>query len=284
MKTLLSIATFITCLWSYAQPNTEVYLFDIEPHVKYGLRLSNPVNISDNEGYDNQPSFWPDGQSLIYARTVDGQTEIARYFIDTGKTEIITNTLQGSEYSPTPMPDGRISSIRLDTTGLQLLYAYDLNGKEEVLVEESVIGYHAWINETDIVAFVLGEPMTMQIIDTQTDENLVVEDSIGRSLHKIPNTERFSYVDKSSEKWAIKSMNPKTGQTDLLIDTKENAEDYCWTPDGRIVMGQDNVLWMWNGRDKWFKCSDLGDFGLTGSISRVTISPDGKQMAVVVSQ
>ena len=132
------IFVFISAL-CISQPNTEIYLFDIRKEGDQFF-LSDPRNITNNEGYDNQPSFWPDGKSLLYARTVGDQTEIARYSLANGETTIISNTLQGSEYSPTAMPDGRISSIRLDTTGLQRLYAYDLEGNSEVLVPELVIG------------------------------------------------------------------------------------------------------------------------------------------------
>ncbi|MEO1254394.1 MAG: steroid delta-isomerase, partial [Bacteroidota bacterium] len=67
MKTLISILVFASSYFLLAQPNTEVYLFDIS-YDKRGLPQSvkNPINISQNEGYDNQPAFWPDGKSILY--------------------------------------------------------------------------------------------------------------------------------------------------------------------------------------------------------------------------
>ncbi len=283
MKTLISISIFAISYLSLAQPNTEVYLFDVLADNQGSDRLANPVNISQNEGYDNQPAFWPDGKSVIYSRTVNGQTEIARYFLKNEKTEIITNTLQGSEYSPTPTPDGRISSIRLDTTGLQLLYVYDLKGKDEILVKDLVIGYHTWINNNEIVSFVLGDTITMQRINTVSEEAEVIGKNIGRSLHKIPNSNRFSYVDKSSDKWMIKSRNIEDGSMKTLVETLEGSEDYCWTPTGKIIMGKDDKLWIWSMNKEWKEFSDLSDFNLDG-ISRLTMSPDGSKMVIVVNQ
>ena len=96
-----------------AQPDTEVYLFDLKKE-EGTWQVSNPMNISMNEGYDNQPFFWPDGNSIVYARNENGQTEIARYFIGSKETFLITDTKQGSEYSPTPVPGGMsISRTRL---------------------------------------------------------------------------------------------------------------------------------------------------------------------------
>lgn len=278
IKHSLILVTILLIFNLCAQPNTEIYLLDLEQTVN-GINLNYALNISSNPGYDNQPAFWPDGESLIYSRTVNEQTEIARYFLSNDKTEIITNTLQGSEYSPTPTPDRRISSIRLDTTGLQLLYSYNLKGQSKVLVDDLVIGYHTWINKSDIVAFVLGDTSTMQIINTKTNEARVVATNIGRSLHKIPGSNRFSYVDKSSKPWHIKSMDPVTEESKILVNTLEGSEDYCWMPNGFIIMGAGTKLFLWKGKGDWIEIANLVSEGIS-NITRVTVSPDGTQLVI----
>lgn len=282
MKQLIFTLLFCPAL-ALAQPSTEIYLFDLNNDSEGAMQLSNPINVSNNPGYDNQPSFWPDNQSILYTRTINGQTEIVRYYIQSDKTEVISKTLQGSEYSPTPMPDGRISSIRLDTTGLQLLYAYNLDGENEVLVPKLKIGYHAWLSESDIVAFVLGNPPTLQIIDTNTKQSLVVGDSIGRSLHRIPDSESFSYLDKTKTPWTINAMNPKTGEIKILLKALNGSEDYCWTPSGEIIMGSGSKLYRSFNLTEWFLLHDISTIDLDG-ITRLTVSPDGKKLAVVVNQ
>ncbi|MEP1035034.1 hypothetical protein [Ekhidna sp.] len=266
-------------IYLLSQPNTEVYLMDLRRSTD-GLVIEKLNNISSNEGYDNQPSFWSDGESVLYARNVEGQTEIARYYLGSGNTMIITNTFGGSEYSPTLMPDGRISSIRLDTTGLQLLYAYTFRGLDEVLVPELKIGYHAWINSDEIVAFVLGEPATMQIINTRSGKTRIVGKNIGRSLHKIPGSSSFSYVDKSAEQWLIKSMNPNTGKSVTLTPVIEGSEDYCWTPNEEIIMGAGSKLYIWKRGSEWIEFANLEAFDVT-NITRLSISPEGKKLVVV---
>ena len=279
MKLYSSAILLLAAFSLLAQPNTEVYVFDLDGDTA-NFSISNPLNISNNEGYDNQPSFWPDGKSVLYARTVDGQTEIARYFLETKETKIITKTLQGSEYSPTMMPDRRISSIRLDTTGLQRLYAYDLIGSVEELVPELVIGYHAWVGGWKIAAFVLGDPATLQLIDTKTGESEVVYEQIGRSLHKVPNHDWFSFVDKSKDVWAVKAMDPSDKTVIYLTNSLEGSEDYCWTPQGSMIMGKGTKLYHWERN--WAEFADLKDYNL-GSVSRVAVSRDGKKLAVVVN-
>jgi hypothetical protein len=264
---------------SYSQPNTDIYLFDLNMADNI-WSIDAPINISDNDGYDNQPSFWRDGESILYARTVNNQTEIARYFIESGNTAVLTNTLEGSEYSPTPTPDQRISSIRLDTTGLQLLYVYDFRGRNEVLVNDLVIGYHAWISVTQIVAFVLGEPSTMQIINTVTGNAEIVGENIGRSLHQIPNSKHFSYVDKSKEKWTINRMNPETRESFVLTPSIEGSEDYSWTPNNQIVMGKGSKLFLWEIDKGWKEIADVSKFGID-QITRLSVSPDGDKLVLV---
>ncbi len=245
-----------------------------------GLIVEKPMNISSNKGYDNQPSFWSDGESVLYARTVEGQTEIARYYLGSGNTIIITNTFGGSEYSPTLMPDGRISSIRLDTTGLQLLYAYTFQGIDELLVPDLKIGYHAWINSNEIVAFVLGEPATLQIINTVSKKSRILKQRIGRSLHKIPGSSSFSYVDKSSDLWKIYRMNPDTNESVFLTNVIEGSEDYAWTPNEEIIMGSDTKLFVWAKDREWIEFADLSSQGIK-NITRIAVSPDGKKLVVV---
>lgn len=283
MKPIIYILTTIAVAVAYTQPNTEIYLFDLDKNANGEYTISSPLNISENEGYDNQPSFWPDGKSIVYARTADNQTEIARYFIGTGKTKLITNTLQGSEYSPTPTPDGRISSIRLDTTGLQLLYSYGLDGTPEVLVDDLVIGYHSWISEEEIITFVLGEPNTLQYINLKSKKIEILAENIGRSLHKIPDSKSFSYLDKSGDDWIIKARNIKKNKAQEVARVKEGSEDYCWTPDKDIIMGQGSMIWSWNYQTGWREVFDLKNYGLEG-ITRVAISPQGDQLALVVNK
>ncbi|MEP0984062.1 hypothetical protein [Ekhidna sp.] len=279
MKELtLTLIAILTCHFSNAQPDTDIYVMNLRRSAE-GLLIEKTENISNNEGYDNQPSFWVDGESMIYARTINGQTDIARYYFDSRNTLVITDTKQGSEYSPTPMPDGRISSIRLDTTGLQLLYAYKFDGDNEVLVKDLKIGYHAWINSNELVAFVLGDPATLQIINVNTQKAHILVNNIGRSLHKIPGTSSFSFVDKTSSPWVIKSMDPLSEKSETLTAVLEGSEDYCWTPNGEILMASGNELFVWKEGSEWQKFATLSRLGVS-TITRLSVSPDGKKLAI----
>ncbi len=280
MKNFHAFFALTLVIQTFAQPNTDIYLFNI------GAPDQSPINISNNPGYDNQPSFWEDSQSILYARTVNGQTEIARYFIESAETEIITSTPQGSEYSPTQIPGSNdISSIRLDTSGLHLLYRYDLDGKSSVLVPDLKIGYHAWVNGQKLAAFVLGSPPTLQYIDVSTSMAITLEDSIGRCLVPFPTMEGFSFVDASQKPEKIFLRIPEKEMTYELASLPENSQDFCWSADGRNIYSSQGTKIVKAGQGQpWQTFFDLRDFRLTGKISRMAASPDGNWLAVVIEQ
>jgi hypothetical protein len=95
MKKYLASFTFLFSICSFSQPNTEVFLFDINKENGV-FQLSNFKNISNNEGYDNQPSFL-DNNTILYAGTRNGQTDIVKYTISNGEMTWICET-EGGEY------------------------------------------------------------------------------------------------------------------------------------------------------------------------------------------
>lgn len=265
-----------------AQPATEVYLFDIK-----GNSIKNPQNLSQNKGYDNQPSFNPNGKGLFFVGTVDGQTEVFNYNLSSGIKRQLTQT-QGSEYSPTVMPDGmHFSAILLEKDGRQLLWKYPLRGgTPAILVPDLVIGYHAWLDANYLYSFVLGDTSTLQETDISSGRSRVLAKQIGRSLHQIPGAYAISFIDKrDSTQWMISAYDRATATITPIAPTLAGVEDMAWSPDGTLWMGQGSILYKRHpvNDKKWRKVADLSQWGLKG-ISRLAISPDGKKIAIVVEE
>ncbi len=286
MKTICSLALVFMAVVGFAQPSTEVYLFDLKMDGS-NIVVTNPRNISNNEGYDNQPHFMPDGESLLFTSNHDGQTDIIRYYIEAERKERLTNT-PGSEYSPTPTPDGRhFSSILLEQDGTQLLWQYSLSsGKASILVKDLKIGYHAWVDENQILSFVLGDPNTMQLNAVVKTQNKIVAQNIGRSLHRIPASNLMSFIHKENEnEWFVKTYDSESGEIKKLLHTLSGSEDMAWIDGKTILMGNDGKLYKWqHGIDKnWVLVKDFAEFELQG-ISRIASSPTGDKIAVVVNQ
>ncbi len=270
---------------AYCQPNTEVYLFDLKVEDSL-IFITNPVNISNNPGYDNQPSFLSDSRGILFSSARDGQTDIRKYDIVNNSSTWLTET-EGSEYSPTQMPDQQnISSIVLEKDGRQLLWSYPLSGGNGTeLIPYLKIGYHVWFSTDHLFAYVLGPQSMLQSIDLNRKTAEIITQNIGRSLHKIPGTGEISYIDKSDTEWKITTYNPSSGESQGLVSTPDGSEDMIWLNDGSVLIGDNSKIMRWHTKwsPQWQMIRDLSESGKSG-ITRLAVSPDHKKLAVVVTE
>lgn len=283
MKIKTSLFLFFISLFGYCQSNTEVYLFDFTQN-DTNYKISNPVNISNNKGYDNQPSFLANGKSILFASTRNGQTDVALYSIKNNSKSWLTNT-PGSEYSPTQTPNKKyFTSILLEKNGRQLLWRYPFNNKKaEIYVQNLKIGYHAWFDKNTLFSFVLGNPATLQESNLKTKNNAIIAKNIGRSIHKIPKTDLISFISFAENTAKIYSYNPNTQEKIFITEALNKSQDMAWTPDGAIIMGSTNNLYKFKpGLDKnWVLFASLKPYNIKG-ITRIAISPKGNKIAIVV--
>ncbi len=285
MRSRLPFISLVCAAAAFGQPATEVYLFDVE-EAEGQFTLSNAVNISDNRGYDNQPSFMRGGREILFTSTRNRQTDIVRYNIRRQSKSWLTET-EGSEYSPTQIGSSQnFSAILLEKDGTQLLYRYSMRtGEGEVLVPGLKIGYHAWVDRHSLISFVLGSPPSLTISDLKERTNRIVDDTIGRSLHAVPGRDVMSYISKKEKQWTVNSYEPETGGIDYIARTLGESEDVAWTPAGILLTGVGSKLYMLDPRRyrDWTEVADLERFGLAG-ITRIAVSPRGAKIAVVVAE
>ena len=282
MKKQLHLVTLLIPFLSFTQPNTEVFLFNLSQE-NGRFELSNFRNISNNEGYDNQPSFM-DNNTILYSGTRNGQTDIVEYNIVTSEKRWICDT-EGSEYSPLKIPgQNAVSAIRLDKDGTQVLRKYDLqSGESNILIDEIVIGYHIWYNVNILVSSVLEDgAMSLFTSPLNENQNYRWQKKVGRSLHNIPHSELVSYISKEKDIWEIKSLDPINGSTIPLFKSLPNSEDMCWLSNGTAIMANDGMLFGFHmiRDDDWVELVSLTEYGIK-NITRLAVSPDGTKLAVV---
>jgi WD40 repeat protein len=265
-------------------PASDIFIIDVTSH-NGQTKLGQPVKINTSVGYNNQPSFMPDGQSILYTSIRDKQADIYRYDLRGGATTQITKTPE-SEYSPTLMPDGKsISVVRVEADGTQRLWKVPLAGGAPSLILEKIkpVGYHLWIDDHTLALFILGKPNTLQIVDTRTEKAEIIAENPGRILRRIPHQNKFSFVHKISDKeWAIKAFDLRTRTSASLIDTLPGVEDYAWLPSGLLLMAKDSKLFSvipLTGK-AWSEVADFSNAGLK-NITRIAVSPKGDKIAVV---
>lgn len=280
---LLLLASLVYSVNALAQASTEIYLFDLEI-VDGKPMLTNPKNVSNNDGYDNQPSFWDD-DTILFASTRADQTDIRRLNINEGSTyKWLTNTPTGSEYSPLRIPGkNAVSAIRLDLDGLQRLYEYDLKTGASTPLSDLKIGYHVWFNKDILVATVLVENrMDLVVINFKDNSTRTVQKNVGRSLHKIPGGQRISFVDKSGGNWTIKSMDPISGATDQIADIFQKEEDVCWLDANILITGHEKSLYTFDVKNgvEWEPLITF-DQEEINNISRIAINKGKTRLAFV---
>ena len=264
-------------------PASDIFIIDVTSH-NGKTKLGPPIKITSWVGYNNQPSFMPDGQSILYTSIRDKQADIYRYDIRGGATTQITKTPE-SEYSPTLMPDGKsISVVRVEADGTQRLSKFTLAGGAPVLILEKIkpVGYHWWLDDHTLALFILGKPNTLQIVDTRTGKAETIAENPGRILRRVPHQNKLSFVHKiSDQEWIIKAYDLDSRKTTDLIKTFTGVEDYAWTPAGDLLMAKDAKLFVRKKSDwAWQEVSDFSSAGLK-TITRIAVSPKGDRIAFV---
>jgi dipeptidyl aminopeptidase/acylaminoacyl peptidase len=271
-------------------PSTDIWLARLT-----NTGIEQPINITNRPGYDNQPSFTPDGKGLLFTRSTGEHTDIYLYDFTSRNTAAtqVTNTPE-SEYSPTVTPDGQgISVIRVEPgpalfpgqQGIQRLWRFGRDGRTPTVILKDVqpVGYHAWGPDGLLALFVLGKPNTLQVADTKTGRARVVARNIGRSIHRIPGRYTVSVLHIEGDRRTIKELDLKTRTLKPLARALDVPEgDYAWTPGGAILMSNGKELMKWTGGE-WTRLADLAALGLTGA-SRLAVSPDGNWLALVVPE
>ncbi len=289
MKNLLTLFFSISLCSLFAQEGSEIYLFDLKIK-KDGISVSNPVNITNHKGYDSQPFIHPTQPVIYYASfNDDGRSDIKSYNYKTKETASITQT-QEREYSPTLTPDQQsLSCIIQRDNDAQDLGKYPLAGGDpSVIIDNLIVGYHVWADNSHLGLFVLGTPNTLHYLRLPTKEDTVIAQNIGRSLHKIPGQSAISFVHKVSDtEWAIKKLDSRTMAVSTITAPLPTVEkDLTWTSDGKIIMSQGEKLFYCNPEKskEWKPVQIKSGTEVLKKITRLAASADGKKLAVVVSE
>ena len=134
----------------------------------------------------------------------------------------------------------------------------------------------------------MGQPASLQIVNIDSRRVDTVARGIGRSLHRVPNAQRISFVDKSdSTTWWIRSLDAATRQITPLAPLPTGVEDYVWTPRGELITSDGKATVMFWQPDAaqpnyaiWRRIGGL-DSSVAGKITRLAVSPDGRWLAIV---
>ena len=266
-------------------PDTDIFMVSISAG-----GLPDPTslrNLTARPGYDNQPAFPSGGQQLIF-RSIRGGLQSDIYVLDVagGQARRLTDTLQ-SEYSPTPLPGGGFSVVRVEDDGSQHLWAYRADGTpgRMLLAELDNVGYHLWLSETELALFLVDEPMQLVLANTEAPGLRQVATDIGRSFARDESLGMLYFLVPSTPgQWRLSGYELETGRQFSYLDAPGTSQDMVLDSKGGVWMASGTRLWRWRpGYSEWQAVWDFG-VELGGTITRLAFSKDDSSLAMVVSK
>ncbi len=288
---------FLSPILRAQMPDTDIWLFDLKED-KGHFTFSNPVNFTNRPGYDNQPAFSPDGKYVLYTSyRENGQSDIYKYALESKTTTAFTNTPE-SEYSPTFSPDGKcVTVVQVEKDSAQRLWKFPLNGGAPTLLFKNIdsIGYHSWMDSTHLLLFLLGSPEKLYEANIHKDSKKdleLVTPSPGRTLKG-----KYFVNKKDSVNWEICQARLGFHRFYNMAFTLKGKEDFDLLENKIILMGSGTKMYAYaipegtaNPYDpgkvtfhEWQLAADLSEYGIK-NISRITISKDGRKIAIVGSR
>lgn len=286
MRTFCSLLMLVCTTVSLAQNNSEVFICSIN-FTPTGMLATDVTNISNDAGYDNQPSFASDNH-VLFAGNNNGQTDFFQYQIEEGTKSLLGGLKSGGEYSPQVIPGQEgIAAVRLDTTGLQRLYSYNLdNNTATKLIDDLVVAYYTFYDANTIVGcYIEDDFLNLFVYKKDEKKSYTLLKNVGRSFYKVPGQTAVSYTVKNEEdKMDIYLLDMKTYESFFVTELPIGVQDYAWLDESRIIIGSRNSLFVYDtfGDSGWEKMAELTAPGLE-MISRIAVSPNGKTIAVAAT-
>lgn len=271
-------------------PQTDLYLFQLTKDDTLRWHIHSPALLSNwnSGGYTNQPE-WIDDHTLLVSVLRNGDTQNDIYLLDL-RDHLRRRMTQSeeSEFSPLLTPDKHHFSVVRQVDGEQIdqqvfQFPLDLSSPgEPVLPQIQNVGYHCWLDADDLALFLVDDPVKLAFASVSDGTPRIYSSAIGRSLRKTASGD-LAYVHKYSETfWFLKTIDPESRKSEILIETLYGKEDFTIGPSGDFFMASGSILYVFDpdGTDKkWVSVYDLSVFGLS-NITRMAIN-EKNQIAIV---
>ncbi|MEX2181509.1 MAG: hypothetical protein WD771_05665 [Gemmatimonadaceae bacterium] len=286
MRSLYLVGALVPVLFlprspALAQGGTDVWVATLAERGS-ALTVGTPRNLTARAGYDNQPSFTPDGSAVLFTSIRDdGQSDIWRVAVAGGAPRRVTATAE-SEYSATATPDGRgFTVIRVEADSTQRLWRFLWDGSAPTLILPGLkpVGYHVWVSDGALGAFVLGSPNALVLADPRTDRVDTLARRIGRAFARVPGRDAFTFAQLVGDTVWFSEVDVRTRGVRRLMVAPPGGEYHVWTPNGQLIATAGSRLYRWTD-GRWDVLADFAVHGIRG-ISRIALSPRGDQVAFV---
>jgi hypothetical protein len=289
--TLLTVVASLAFAGSaMAQSSTPINLYVADISYDGGsIRVGTPRKLTGNRGINSQPSFAPDGKSILFVRrdSANGQGDVYRIDLATGAETRITSTPE-MENSPTVTPDGKLMVIRWTPATLFKEWGpwiYDMNGTplKGVLPGPDTVGYYVRLDSVSLAMMRPKSTGTIAIFDTRTGK-MTDYDFRPANLppQKIPGQRAISYtrVDSIGGN-RIRSLDLVTHDTTEIAPAQPRRVVHAWTPRGQIIMGNGNAIYaLTPPATTWNQVASFDDPELQ-EINTYVVSPAGDKLILI---
>jgi dipeptidyl aminopeptidase/acylaminoacyl peptidase len=251
---------------------------------KHGFTVDTPRKITNHGGDDDQPCFLPDSSGLLFSSRRDGrQRYIYRYDISTKAVTRVTNSPE-DESSPMMTPDGRtFSAVRGPQ---QQLWRLNPDGSDAGSAAIHVGAHYVWVSPAKVAQWQSDDQGTgrLALVDLESGSSEVMASNVSPSLQLRPGTGALTFLSRSrAGYWQVKEIDPATRKVGTYAPAVDGGEALAWTPSDRLLMAAGGKLFVReNETDRWIPNADLRKAGLT-AITSITVSPDGKWLALVAA-
>lgn len=286
----LAVASVALAFDAAAQSPTPVNLFVADlTYEGQALHVGVPRKLTADRGINSQPSFTPDGKSILFVRrdSASGQGDVFRIDLATGSETRITSTPE-MENSPTVTPDGKLMVIRWTPPTLFKEWGpwiYDMSGSplRGVLPGPDTVGYYVRL---DSVSFAMMRPKSkgaIAIFNTRTG-TMTDYDFHPANLppQKIPGQRAISYtrVDSIGGN-RIRRLDLITYDTTDIAAAQPRRTVHAWTPGGTIIMGNNNAIFTMRPPSRaWTQVASFTDPELQ-EINAYVVSPKGDKLILI---
>lgn len=254
-----------------------------------GLHVGTPRKLTADRGINSQPSFTPDGKSILFVRrdSAGGQGDVFRIELSTGVETRITSTPE-MENSPTVTPDGNLMVIRWTPATLFKEWGpwiYDMKGTplKGVLPGPDTVGYYVRI---DSISFAMMRPKSTGAIAIFNSRSGSMTDydfhPANLPPQRIPGQRAISYTRVDSVAGnRIRRLDLVTHDTTEIAPALPKRTVHAWTPRGMLIMGDGNAIFTLAPPDKtWTRVASFTDPELQ-EINAYVVSPAGDKLILI---
>jgi hypothetical protein len=285
MKLLSTACLLLVCFLLQAQlPETEIFLAKIE--IKNNLlKIQKAENVTNHNGYDNQPFFTPDGKTLLYSAQTDADQRIHLFALNlkSKKSAQLTHT-NTSEYSPMLSPQGNaVSAVVVEEDSTQRIWLYDAkNGERKSCLTEAIdsIGYYCWLGRDSLAYYKLTDPHSLRALDLKSGTDNWLCDHPTRSFRRI-DARTLLYVINEEKQNLVMLYDIRVKKATVFATDLPANQDYTWLAGLGLLKSEGSKIFRYSPETKvWVELADFASAGIK-KITRFAFSTNQKLLALV---